>query len=172
MGTITAPEMLNTRSGLQLLVRPTTEFDETELRRFFDRVSDDDRRFRFLAARDHISHEQIEPLVHVDHFRSESYLAFETIGGKLIATAQLACDNPLDTAEVAISVRADFKGKGVGWALLDLLSREARKRGVRRVISIESRDNHEAIELEREKGFTAEPVEGDASLVLLSKIVR
>ena len=92
--------------------------------------------------------------------------------GTLIASGLLACDNTLDTAEVAVSVREDYKGKGAGWAMLDLLAEEARRRGVRRVISIESRDNHEAIEVERDKGFTLEAYDGDPTLVILSKTFR
>jgi L-amino acid N-acyltransferase YncA len=60
----------------------------------------------------------------------------------------------------------------VGWAMADVLAKEAQHRGVRRVISIESRDNHAAIELEREKGFTPEAFEGDPTLVVLSKTFR
>jgi len=90
----------------------------------------------------------------------------------VIASALLACDNALDTAEVAVSISRDYKGQGVGWTLLDFLGREAARRGVRRVIAIESRDNHAAIELEREKGFTPEPFEGDPTLVILSKTYR
>ena len=50
--------------------------------------------------------------------------------------------------------------------------KEAQRRGVRRVIAIEARDNHAAIDLEREKGFAPEPFEGDPSLVILSKTFR
>jgi GNAT superfamily N-acetyltransferase len=172
MSTIIAPETYSTRSGIQLLIRPTTQLDEEQLIAFFDRVTDDDRRFRFLAASSHISHEQVKPLIHVDHIRSESFLAFETTGGTLVATGQLACDDALDTAEVAVSVRADYRGRGVGWTMLDLLASEAKRRGVRRVISIESRDNHAAIELEREKGFAPESLDGDPTLIVLSKTFR
>lgn len=172
MATIIAPEAYTTRAGIKLLVRPTTRFDERELTRFFDRVTDEDRRFRFLSASNHVGHEQIRPLIEVDHAHSESFLAFEMACGQLVATGLLACDDAMDTAEVAVSVRADFRGKGVGWTMLELLSQEAQKRGVRRVISIESRDNHAAIELERESGFRAEPVVDDPRLVLLSRTFR
>lgn len=169
---MTAPASLATRSGLTLAVRPATEADEPLLSAFFDAVSDEDRRFRFLGAAPHVSHEQLEPLVHADHFRSESYLAFDPANGTLVASGLLACDNALDTAEVAVSVRADYKGRGAGWALLDLLAEEAKHRGVRRVISIESRENQAAIEVERDKGFTPEAFEGDPTLVVLSKTFR
>lgn len=170
--TASLPITISTRSGLSLSVRPATPSDEADLASFFDQVCEDDRRFRFLAASDHVRHEQLEPLVEADHYRSESFLAFDADGGQLVASGLLACDAGFDTAEVAISVREDYRGKGVGWALLDLLAREAERRGVRRVISIEDRNNHAAIELEREKGFVPEPVEGDPTLVLLSKTFR
>ncbi|AJR23803.1 MULTISPECIES: GNAT family N-acetyltransferase [Sphingobium] len=163
---------LPTRSGLQLHVRPAEESDETLLAAFFDKVSDEDRRFRFFSAVPHVGHEQLDPLIHADHFRSESILAFDGATGELVASGILACDNAMDTAEVAVSVRGDYKGRGVGWAVLDHLAGEAQKRGVRRVISIESRDNHGTIELEREKGFAVEPVEGDPTLVILARSFR
>lgn len=169
---MTLTEQLVTRSGISLSVRPATEADEATLSAFFDAVSDEDRRFRFFAAGEHVSHEQLDPLLHADHFRSESFLGFDAASGELIASALLACDGGLDTGEIAVSIRSDYKGKGVGWALLDLLAREAQRRGVRRVISIESRDNHAAIELEREKGFVPEPFDGDPTLVVLSKTFR
>ena len=163
---------LDTRTGIRLSVRPAIEADEAALSTFFDAVSDEDRRFRFLAASEHVSHDQLEPLLHADHYRSESFLAFDSATGELVGSALLASDSKLDTAEIAVSIRGDYRGKGVGWALLDFLAEQARERGVRRVISIESRNNHAAIELEREKGFTPEAFDGDPTLVVLSKILR
>ncbi|PEQ13263.1 GNAT family N-acetyltransferase [Novosphingobium sp. PC22D] len=169
MATVSAPVQLATRSGIELQIRPATDFDELQLIRFFKQVSEDDRRFRFLEAADHLGHAQVEPLVHVDHLRSESFLAFETGEGKLVATGQLVCDEKFETAEVAVSVRADFRGKGVGWAMLEKLADEAHRRGVRRVISIEDRANTAAIALEQECGFVAEPLALDPALVMLTK---
>jgi GNAT superfamily N-acetyltransferase len=178
MTTLVSPEKsgqpieLKTRDGLIIDLRAVRAEDEPALLTFFEGVSPLDRRFRFLAAADHVSHDQLEPLLHADHFRSESFIAFERESGALVASGLLACDNALDTAELAVSVREDYRGRGVGWAMLDLLSKEAQKRGVRRAISIESRENHAAIELEREKGFVPEPLEGEPSLVQLVKTFR
>jgi acetyltransferase len=170
--TITDPTDVPTRSGLVLSVRSASAQDEPALVAFFDQVSPEDRRFRFLSASLHVSHDQLDPLIHADHFRSESFVAFDPATGELVASALLASDNAGDTAEIAVSIRADYKGKGVGWALLDLLGREAERRGVRQVIAIESRDNHAAIALEREKGFTPAPFEDDPTLVVLSRSFR
>lgn len=158
-----------TRSGLLVDVRLASEADETALEAFFDQVNDDDRRFRFFSANNHIGHDQLIPLVKTDHFHSESFLGFDHATGELIASGLLACDDAMQTAEVAVSVRADYRGKGVGWAMLDLLATEAQKRGVSKVMAIENRENHAAIELEREKGFKPEAVQDDPGIVILTK---
>lgn len=162
---------VETRLGLRFSVRAAAPADEPLLEEFFEQVTREDRRFRFFCAQEHVGHDQLAPMVETDHFRAETFLAFDE-RGELAATAMLACDNPLDTAEVAVSVRADRRGQGLGWAMLDLVSNEAARRGVRRVIAIEDRDNHAAIELEREKGFVAHGIDGDPTLVLLEKILR
>ena len=158
-----------TREGIVLAVRSAFAEDEPALEAFFKKVADEDRRFRFLAAAQHVGHDQLVPLTHVDHWRTESILGFDKATGELVASALLACDAQMDTGEIAVSVRADYRGKGVGWTMLDLIASEAQRRGVKRVISIEDRANHAAIELEREKGFVAQGVDGDPRLVMLEK---
>jgi acetyltransferase len=166
---LAAVRQFTTRDGLVLDVRPAFVEDEALLEDFFEKVSEEDRRFRFLAASKHVGHDQLVPLTHVDHWRTESFLAFERQSGALVASAMLAGDAAMDTGEIAVSIRSDFRGRGVGWTMLDLIAEEARKRGLKRVISIEDRDNHAAIELEREKGFVAHGMDGDPHLVMLEK---
>ena len=160
---------LATRSGVALDVRATTEADEAVLTAFFDMVSDEDRRFRFFTAGAHVSHEQLDPFIHADHIRSESFLAFDAATGELVASGLLACDAQRDTAELAVSIRHDYRGKGLGWVVLGFLSDAAQAMGVKQVIAIESRDNHAAIELERESGFVPQAMEGDPSTIILTK---
>ena len=69
-------------------------------------------------------------------------------------------------------VRSDYKHKGVAWELLRHAARYAEAKGVKTLESIESRENHEAIELEREQGFVAETYPDDATLMLIRKEFR
>jgi acetyltransferase len=55
---------------------------------------------------------------------------------------------------------------------MDVLREEVQARGIRQVISIESRANHAAIELERERGYVASSIQDDPTLVLLTKTFR
>lgn len=158
---------LITRSGLVLDVRPASPADDSALRDLFDAVSSADRRFRFLTASDRLSDAQVSTMTEVDHRQNESFLAYA--GEELVASAVLACDPAMSVAEVAISIRSDRKGQGIGWTLLEYLSDQAAERGVKRVMSIESRENHEAIAIEREMGFRARSITGDPASVLLER---
>ncbi|NKJ44577.1 MULTISPECIES: GNAT family N-acetyltransferase [unclassified Novosphingobium] len=158
-----------TRHGVTLSVRQAFAEDEDALAAFFDAVLPEDRRFRFLAAAGHLDHQRLLPLTRVDHWRTESFLAFDQASGDLVASGMLACDAAMDTGEVAVSVRGDFRGQGVGWAMLDLLAHEGERRGLDRVIAIEDRANQAAIDLEKDYGFIAHGVEGDPHLVMLEK---
>lgn len=159
-------EQLTTRSGYCLKVRRASLDDEAQLADFFEAVSSEDLRFRFLSAVNHVGQDRLRSLLDVDHKRTESFLAAGP-DGRIVASALLACDPVEDVAEVAISIRADHKGQGIGWTLLDFVAKEAKLRGVKRLLSVESRENHSAIELEREMGFKAIPIEGDPSSVIL-----
>ena len=159
--------VLTTWTGFEFRVRPATPDDEAALAELFAKVTPEDRRFRFLSCVKTVGHSLLERLTQVDHQRSEDFLAFD--GDTLIATAMLAADAGMERAEVAISIRADYKHRGVGWTLLDHVAREAAARGIKLLESIESRDNVEAVALEKEMGFTVTAYPGDATLVLVQK---
>ena len=112
-----------------------------------------------------LSAEEIVAILEVDHRHSEHILAFDTATGELIATLLLLADSGMESAEVTVSVAADWKGRGIGWTLLRHASDLAQSRGVKKLRSVESRANHDALEVERALGFHAQPVEGDPSLV-------
>jgi N-acetylglutamate synthase-like GNAT family acetyltransferase len=163
---------LTTRTGFRLHVRPARPDDDGTVADFFTHVTREDLRFRFLTAVNVVGQSQISALTHVDHQRSENFLAFTEDGSMMIATAMLACDAAMDRGEVAIAIRDDHKHKGISWELLAHIARYAEAKGVRTLESIESRENHAAIELERDMGFMAEPYPGDPTLVLVRRTLE
>lgn len=160
---------LNTRSGLRLAVRPVVTADTPRLREFFTHVTREDLRFRYLAGIDRMSDARIAEITDVDHVQIENYLVFGGDGNVLVATGTLACDQDFERAEVAITVHEDFKDLGIGWELLAYLSRVARSKGVKVLESIEQRDNHAAVELERHMGFVAHTDPDDPALLVVTK---
>jgi GNAT superfamily N-acetyltransferase len=160
---------LSTRTGFHFHVRPARPEDDGTVTDFFTHVTRPDLRFRFLTGLDEVGAEQVAALTHVDHRWSENFLAFTADGSTMIATAMLACDATFDRGEVAIAIHKDFKHRGVGWELLAYIARFADSKGVKVLEAIESRDNHDAIELERDMGFTVDSYPGDATLLLVSR---
>jgi len=164
--------VLTTQAGFRFPVRPAHADDGATLKEFFSHVSKTDLRFRFLSGTPEVSPPQISMLTHPNHTTTESFLVFTEDGATMVATGMLACDDALDRGEVAITIREDHKHKGIGWALLAHIARLAEIKGLRVLESVESRENHDAIELERDMGFVARPYPGDSTLVLLSRAIN
>lgn len=160
---------LTTKGGLRLNVRPAAQDDEAELIRFFGQAGAEDLRYRFLSAVGKLGHSLAQPLVEVDHERTENLLAFDDRDGRLVATAMIAADDKMEDAEVAIMVRPDLKGQGAGWSMLAHSCDYARERGYQKIHSVELADNQRAIAVERDLGFVASPCPGDSTLTILSK---
>jgi acetyltransferase len=161
---------LVTRSGASLHIRPVVPSDEAVLADFFTHVTPEDKRFRFLSAVREVDHDRLVAMTQIDYRRTMNFLAFAE-DGMLVATALLTAEGDKSNAEFAISVRSDWKGKGVSWTLVEYVLRYAKAEGIQAVESLESRDNHAAILLEREFGFTAQPVEDSAGEVLVRKVM-
>lgn len=161
-------ELLLTRQGVRLHVRPARDDDEAALADFFAHVSPEDLRFRFLTSIKTVSHERLSGMIHANDATSESLIALgddETI----VAAAMLAGDPTSRTAEAAIAIRRDMKARGIGWTLLDHLVGHAKRKGFRAIEALEDRDNRSAIMIEQELGFASHPIKGDPMLVRLTK---
>ncbi|RYE56268.1 MAG: GNAT family N-acetyltransferase [Rhizobiaceae bacterium] len=158
---------LTTRSGFEFYTRPAGPPDEAELGRFFEGVTPEDLRFRFLSSIRHVSQDRLEAMTSYDHRTTENFLAYDKDRTTIFATAMLAADTALETAEVAIVILPGYKKRGASWTLLEHITRFAKARGMRTLESVESRDHHAAIELEREMGFKAFACPDDATLVVV-----
>ena len=165
-------EVLTTRTGFCFSVRPAIPSDETALAAFFTHVTPEDLRFRFLTGLKTVGHDRLVAMTTIDHRQTENFLAFVDGEAEIIATAMLACDAEMKTGEVAIAIRPDYKAKGVSWDLLTHVAEAARDKGLMTIQSVESRDNHAAIDMERQMGFTAGPYPGDPTLVLVQKHLK
>jgi len=161
---------LTTRGAVTMTVRAVKPSDEPVLQALFDHVAPADLRFRFLSSMRHVDHARLDDMLHVDHQRRETFLAFD--GDMAIATAMLAAEPGQDDAEVAISVRSDMKGRGVGWTLLQYVMGWARARGFTAIHSVENGANRTTIDLERDAGFDIRPCEGDPGDVVATKSLK
>lgn len=159
---------LVTRDGVTLHVRPVLPSDEWALAEFFQHVSAEDKRFRFLSAIQEVGQERLAAMTQVDYRRTINFLAFAE-DGTLVATAMVVAAGDKSRAEFAVSVHAGWKGRGISWTLTEHVLRYAKAEGIRVLESLESRENHAAISLEREFGFRTVPCEGSPSEVVARK---
>jgi len=160
---------IETRTGIKLNVRSVSPDDEQAVIDFFRKVAPEDLRFRFLSSLKAVGPVLAHELVEVDHIENENLFAFDSEDGSLVASAMVAADDKASDAEVAVAVRSDFKGQGVGWAMLHHACDFARVRGFKRLHSVELSDNRSAISLEVEMGFKARPCPDDMTLMIVSK---
>lgn len=158
---------LTTRTGFEFHVRPVEPSDKEALAEFFTHVSKDDLRFRFLSAIPEVQGALLDDLVDVDHEHKEDYLAFDIDDKTIIASAMVGASEDKSEAEVALAVRSDYKHRGMSWTFLKYAIDQSRKSGIKKLQSIEARENHAAIELEKEMGFSARSFPGDPTLMLL-----
>lgn len=157
-----------TRSGVSLHIRPATPDDAAALAALFAHVGADDLRARFGGTAQQIGSATLSPLLADED--SMTFLAFADTS-TLVAAATLADQPDGITAEVALSVHAQWKGRGVAWTLLEHTLAYATAHGLREVTSYESGDDRAAINLEREMGFVARLVSASPVELSLSKIV-
>lgn len=144
---------LVTEQGFRFYVRPVRADDEAAVATFFGRVSPEDLRFRFMSGVPKVHPDQIRAMTKVDYLRTISFLAFDEQDHEVIAIAMLATDADRSRAEIALTTRADMKGKGLSWTLFEHVLRYAKAEGIETVESIECADHDAALRMERELGF-------------------
>lgn len=162
---------LTTRDGVKMHVRPIVPDDEDALADLFHHVTTDDLRFRFMTGLREVGRERLVAMTQIDYWRTMHFLAFAP-DGTAIASALLACDPDRERAELAVSVRSDFKGKGVSWTLVEHVVRFAEAEGIGSIESVESCENRAALALEREAGFVPVPGTEVGAEVVLRRVLR
>jgi RimJ/RimL family protein N-acetyltransferase len=141
-----------TLDGVELVARPIRADDREALRSHFEALSAETRYRRFLTAIKHLSARELTRLTDLDHSDQEALVAL-TPGGELIGVARffrLVGDST--RAEVAVTIADAWQGRGVGTALLHLLSERAAELGVRCFVATCLAHNRPMLDLFRELG--------------------
>ena len=121
------------RDGSRVTVRPMRPEDEPMVDGFFKRVSAEDLRLRFFHAMKEFSHAFIARLTQLDYARAMAFVALDPASGEMMGAVRLHSDSLYENAEYAILLQSDLKGKGLGWALMQLLIHYAQSEGLQRL---------------------------------------
>lgn len=152
------------RSGRFIAVRPLRPEDEPAVVRFLGRVRAEDLRLRFFHAVKEFSHPFVARLTQLDYARAMAFAALDIETGEITGVARLHSDSGYESAEYAILVRSDLKGKGLGWVLMQLLIEYASTEGLKSMSGQVLTQNATMLAMCRELGFNVKADPNDAGL--------
>jgi acetyltransferase len=155
------------RDGAAVTLRPIQPEDEPLLHDLAAHMTPEDLRRRFFAPMRGLSHALAARLTQIDYDREMALVAQHA--GAVLGVARYSADPDRLSAEYAIAVRSDWKGRGVGYLLMTRLIDVARRQGVGELVGEVLYDNRQMLAMCRELGFNLAADPDDASLVRVRK---
>ena len=142
------------RDGTRIYARPVRPEDEETYRRFFRRVTPEDLRLRFFAPVKDFSHVFIARLTQIDYARAFALCAMDEADGEMVGGVRVL-QGPEDEAsgEYAVLLRSDYKGRGLGWALMCCAIDYARSVGLKTLKGHVLSENRAMLDLCARLGF-------------------
>jgi RimJ/RimL family protein N-acetyltransferase len=138
-------------SGRRVEIRSIRPDDGPALRAAYDRLSDETKYKRFLAAKPHLTGSDIRYLTHTDCDHHVALVATPAEApDQIVGVARFVVipDDP-QTAEFAITIGDPYQGEGLGRALMERLAKRATDLGVKRFLGTMLADNVAAHRLTR-----------------------
>ncbi|MGY2937536.1 acyl-CoA synthetase (NDP forming)/RimJ/RimL family protein N-acetyltransferase [Bradyrhizobium sp. GM6.1] len=148
---------LKLKEGWRIFARPLRPEDEPTIHAFLRHVTAHDLRLRFFAPMKEFTHEFIARLTQLDYARAMAFIAFDEATGEMVGVVRLHSDSIYESGEYAILLRSDLKGKGLGWALMQLIIDYARSEGLKAISGDVLRENTTMLEMCRQLGFEVKP---------------
>jgi acetyltransferase len=143
--------------GQRITVRPIRPEDEAAHRDFVESMTPDDLRLRFFGAVGSFDHSQLARMTQIDYDREMALIATtqnDDGSTHTLGVVRAVADPDNETAEFAMAVRSDQKGKGLGRLLMERIIAYARSRGTHWIIGEALRENSAMIGLATAVGFT------------------
>lgn len=156
------PEALETyrttKMGLEIFLRPVKISDEPLLKDFFYSLSDQSLYRRFISMRTDMPHERLQEFVIINYTKEMVILAVITHEEteEVIGVGQYGINEGTHTAEVALVVRDDYQGQGIGTELLIYLSQLAMRQGLLGFTAEVLFENQPMLHLFEKMGFDIE----------------
>ena len=147
--------------GERLIVRPIRPEDAGAHRAFFQRLRPEDIRYRFFTPLRELSPEQTVRMTQIDYDREMAFIVERASDHATVAVARLAREDDPATAEFAVIVQPDMKGRGVATHLMLRLIDWARGRGIAGIFGQVLADNAPMLAFVRRMGFTVRHLTGE-----------
>jgi acetyltransferase len=144
---------LQVKDHWQVFVRPIRPEDEPSIHDLLRHVTPRDLRLRFFAQMKEFSHDFIARLTQLDYARAMAFVAFDEATRELVGVVRIHSDSIYETGEYAILLRSDLKGRGLGWALMQLIIEYARSEGLKVISGDVLQENIVMLDMCRNLGF-------------------
>jgi acetyltransferase len=144
---------LEVKEGWRVLARPIRPEDEPLIHEFLRHVTPTDLRLRFFAPMKQFTHEFIARLTQLDYARAMAFVAFDEATNAMVGVVQIHSDSIYENAEYAVLLRSDLKGRGLGWALMQLIIEYARSEGLKVISGEVLQENTVMLQMCRNLGF-------------------
>ena len=161
---------IEVKDGWRVFVRPIRPEDEPLIHGMLKHVTMHDLRLRFFAPMKEFSHEFIARLTQLDYARAMAFVAFDEATNELVGVVRIHSDSIYESGEYAILLRSDLKGRGLGWALMQMIIEYAKSEGLKAISGDVLADNTVMLAMCRSLGFEVktDPVEHDICNVRLA----
>lgn len=162
---------LQTKSGLNVVMRPIRPEDAKLEREFFEHLSEKSRYMRFMGNLQKLSPEMLSRFTQIDYDREMAFIMTtendqaETIE---IAVARYTTNPDGRSCEMAIVVRDDYQKLGLGELLLGYLISHATSKGLKLMVGEVFNDNKGMLKLVKSFNFKVTPIEDDKLVSLIS----
>ena len=150
--------------GWRIFVRPIKPADEPLMHNLLVHVSKEDLRLRFFDSIREFSHQFVARLTQIDYAREMAFVAIDEASDEIIGVVRLYSGSSHETGEYAILLRSDLKGRGLGWALMQLIIEYAKSEGLKRIVGQILQENAIMLRMCRELGFEIKTDAGDRGL--------
>ena len=145
----------------RIFVRPLRPDDDQRDRALLAHASQQDLRLRFFDSIKEFSPELIASLTHLDYSRAMAFIAIDEASDETLGVVRLHTDKSREAGEFAILLRSDLKGRGLGWALMQLIIEYAKSQGLKRINGQILQENSVMLKMCRELGFEVKTDAGD-----------
>jgi GNAT superfamily N-acetyltransferase len=139
--------------GWRIFVRPIRPDDDLLIRDLLVHDSKEDLRLRFFDSIKEFSHQFVAKLTQLDYARAMAFVAIDEAGSEMLGVVWLYCDSIHEAGEYAILLRSNLKGRGLGWALMQLIIEYAKSEGLSRIDGQILQENSVMLKMCRELGF-------------------
>jgi acetyltransferase len=156
--------------GRTVVIRPIRAQDEPGEHVFFDGLSQETKRFRFLKLAETVNEKLIHFFTHIDYDRHMAFVCEHE--GRLVGEARYVANPDGRSCEFGVVIADDWHHSGIAAALMEALLDAARSQGFETMEGLVLGSNRSMLHFVKGLGFEAQPQAYEPTMVRVVKRLR